>query len=215
MLTPRLALSVMRRLAFEIECVRENALAMDIFESRRGYEYDYATACLPGNVSEAREVADGALTMLVLRLGKFDPTLSVLLEALAGIELREGRRHQAELTLTRALALAEQLGEHHPYVALPSLTLGQLLLEEGGRGAEAELVLRVAVRSRELHYGGRSHMVLKQSHEYLALALEAQGKVTEALSTSKRAQVICKDVHGMVPDRMYDFERRLEGVLHS
>ena len=69
---------------------------------------------------EAEQVVNKAMTVHELRVGKFDPALSVSLSTLTYMMAKQGRQHEAEITATRALALAEQLGEHHPYIVRPS-----------------------------------------------------------------------------------------------
>ncbi len=120
------------------------------------------------NLKEAEALARRALTLREQRLGKFEPSLSAPLPELALVRRLQGDHEESEHCFTRAVALAELLGMHHPFVAMP------ISLMTYNCDAEEEEGLRRAALIFERKYNGRCHLELCCAYGNLATSAANQ-----------------------------------------
>ena len=141
----------------------------------------------------------GSFLDKLLRLGKIDPSLSSSLSALAQVKFAQGHLTVATEIATRALALAEQLGEFHRIVAPVAFLMAFCLLawrsgcvasEYENKSAEAETLLCRALVIFQTMYDGTCHVKVASVLSCLIeMARSSQCHPTSILQRSVRAQL--------------------------
>ncbi|MGI8401668.1 MAG: tetratricopeptide repeat protein [Gemmatimonadaceae bacterium] len=141
-----------------------------------------------GSRAEAAECLGKALEIGDRMFGPEHPELTILLNDLTRLHLRQGSYAAAEPLLLRLLDLKKSKGEDHPEVAtvLASLTS----VREGlGLHESAEQLWRhvVDIRDRTL---APNHFATAIALEHLGESCAARGKIRAALAAFERAQLI-------------------------
>jgi hypothetical protein len=157
--------------------------ALSIFSQCAGYEHDLGATCLmlacalahKGGVQsgESEELAARGLALHEAHFGKFDPALSKALICVGSLRCLQGNVQEAKLVFTRAVALAEQLGEYHPCVAEPLshfANMSVVRVEEQERQEILESGRR-ALLAFQRKYGSRNHVEVGHTCAFVASAL--------------------------------------------
>jgi tetratricopeptide (TPR) repeat protein len=145
-------------------------------------------AYLRGDPARCLELIDAALAQLTAQLGSDNALRYGLLSTRSQCRLGSGNATGAEADLREALALVE----HSVGSGAPVGNRGQLLndlglvLNQGGRFAESEPLLRESLAIAEKIYGP-SHPELAPVLASLSQALDGQGHVEEGITLLRRA----------------------------
>ena len=134
---------------------------------------------------EAERLLTEALTVYERNLGKKHADLTIVLNELARLYLRQSKFARAEPLLKRLLEITRAKGEEHSQVA--TVLAGLAIVREGlGEHAAAEALYRRALDIREKNFAPND-MAIAKTLELLAQTCAAGGKFGEALALFQRA----------------------------
>jgi tRNA A-37 threonylcarbamoyl transferase component Bud32/tetratricopeptide (TPR) repeat protein len=143
-------------------------------------------AFVAGRDEDARVELELARDLAAQRMGPDDPSVAAAQSQLAGVLLRRGDTHGAEVLLEEALVIYERVfGPHHPRVAS---TLGNLGLVEAG-GGRFDAAMQHMARARAIFETtfGAMHPAVATADDSLGDVLRRAGRCDEAMPHFERA----------------------------
>ncbi|CAJ1947701.1 unnamed protein product [Cylindrotheca closterium] len=164
-----------------------------ILEELVGKSYAYYEQ---GDYQKAKDIIQEVLEIQTRELGEDHLSVSLTLNYIGDILLKEGKSDESIEHYNRALEMQlKKLGENDVRIANTYQNIGEAFLHQENC-KKAEEMFRKALHIINLQTSSPEPFILTRLNQHLVLALKRQGKVSDAIKTEKASLAKLLEQHG-------------------